>query len=181
MDDTYLWSETRDQAIDKFAGQTPGAQVEQDIRQTFEHHPRRVIAEIDRVAGKLAAGAITSAWPILRLNVKELEGRPDVAVTDSSERTRVTWRAEKWIRASGIFFNSEAEVEDELFGPHGMLRDFANDELLTRRMLELWEAERPRGEVCELEAVERGARFVAKRAELARKLNEAREQHEQPS
>lgn len=179
MDDTYLWSATRDQAIDKFAGQTPGAQVEQDIRQTFEHHPRRVIAEIDRVAGKLAAGAITSAWPILRLNVKELEGRPDVTVTDRSERDRATRRAEQWIRASGIFFDRAAEVEDELFGPHGMLRDFASDELLCRRMLELWEQERPRGEACEQEAVERGTRFVAKRAELAARLRERLSEEEQ--
>lgn len=112
---TFVWSETRDAAIVKFAGQTPSAELEQRILEAFQRGPVAVISEIERVAAKLAAGKVASAWPILALNVAERESRPDATVSDESEQVRKVRVAETWIRMAGIYLAAADELLAELF------------------------------------------------------------------
>lgn len=182
----HTWSQTRDLAIEKFNGQTPSAQIEQEILEAFERSPRRVISEVDRVASKLAAGKITSAWPILRLNVRELEQRPDVTVTDTGEQDRAWAWTERWMRNAGCQFDREPEILDALFGHGGRLVAWAQvewlesesgklsgehelhgDTQLVDRALELWRQARPSGQLVEAEFERRAAEHVLLRKRLA--------------
>lgn len=162
----FTWSQVRDTAIDRFAGQTPGAQLEEDVRLVFVEHPQRVVGEIDRVAAKFVAGKVSAPWAILRMNLRELDQRPDVTVSDTSEREkRIGW-VEQWLRVAGLHFDRESEILDEVFGFHGKLRDWADDEGLRVRVLEQWRLVRPRGVLVEVEMETRGARNVLQRAAM---------------
>lgn len=112
----FVWSEVRDSAIRQFQGQTPSAELEQEILTAFLADPLQIVNEVGRVAKKLADGKIQSAWPILRLNVRELGERPDAVATDASSRAKAVARAENWIRTAGIWCPSEAELLGELYG-----------------------------------------------------------------
>lgn len=207
----FVWSEVRDSAIRQFQNQTPSAELEQEILEAFLADPLRIVNEIGRVAKKLADGKIQSAWPILRLNVRQMGERPDAVATDASSRAKAVARAENWIRSAGIWCPSEGELLGELYGVSertpplgflieleastrsspgryvydallhaqiartmdegeqaipetaGVLRPWAGDEPLREQLLELWRAERPRGQLLEAEMERRAAEFVLQR------------------
>ena len=154
----YVWSEMRDPFIEH-VGATPSGAVEQRIIDVFTQHPKLVEQAIAHIGERYDRGLIRSPWPVLALQCEELRDKlsatGDVHASDRRDRAKARERGARWIKATGIHFDREAEVADELFGHFGMLRDYADDAQLRDELLTLWAAERPRGERCEAEALER--------------------------
>lgn len=71
------------------------------------------------------------------------------------ERARKTHLAERWMANVGLLLNREEELLDELFGKHGLLREYAGDVKLQKRMISLWAKHRPDGEQTEREQLAR--------------------------
>jgi hypothetical protein len=141
--------------------------------------PTVVIRLVDEVGAAVSAGKVRSGWAVLRARLRDADpvANPSVDAPDCRDKA-VRW-AEQWVRASGVFFDRAVEVDDELFGHLGRLRDWAGDELLRRRMLELWERERPRGVHVEREMEERASRFIEQTRRVEEQLSAAaREAHE---
>lgn len=179
----FVWSQVRADAVRQFDGETPRAELEQEVINAFERSPVRVIEEIKRVA--TAPGEIRSRWAVLRSRLATASVSGEIVVTDTSERDRrVAW-AERWVRTAGLHFERRSEVADELFGELGRLRQWAQvvwlendlgrrtgeytiagDELLSTRLLALWELERPKGQLVEAEM----ERVAAERVLLAKTL-----------
>lgn len=148
---TANWTQVRNETIDRFNGQTPRPDDEGPIITAYESHPTMVTRAIDDVALALAADTITHGWSILRSRVER--GQTPVreaSPNTSAERTKRITNAERWIHNAGHHLD-EWDVDDELFGERGLLRDYAKDTTLRTRMLELWRAQRPRGLTAEVE------------------------------
>jgi hypothetical protein len=60
------------------------------------------------------------------------------------------------MRTTGLHYDRESELLDELYGDRGRLKDHPNTR---QRMLELWNELRPLGELVDHEATERGLRY----------------------
>ena len=75
-------------------------------------------------------------------------------------------RAERYVRNAGYLLDRESELEDALWGDHGILRHSSND-ALRERLLTLYRALRPQGEQVEADFLERAARFRAQRRPAA--------------
>lgn len=163
----YAWRDERARAIELFGGETPRAQLEHDILEVFLEQPALVHHAIDQVGTQHAAGKVRSGWAVLRTHVTQAAAaKQDAIVTDTGERERKVARAEHWIRSVGIGYETEPHIEAELFGDDygtGMLEQWATDDLLRRRLLDLWRSERPRQEAAETEATERWERFREQR------------------
>lgn len=161
MSDEYVWSAMRDAMIER-TGQTPSAEVESRVLAVFQYHPKLVEASIAHVTERYERGIIRSPWPVLAKHAEEARdalGRGDgVTVSNARDRVKARERGARWIKSTGVHYDRDPEVEDELFGPVGMLRDYADDAELRDELLALWASERPRGVRCEAEAVERGRR-----------------------
>jgi hypothetical protein len=76
-------------------------------------------------------------------------------------------RALRWIRTAGCHFEHEGELEEELFGERGRLRDRGGEPELVRFCLACWRHHRRRGERAEREELERAEAWKASRAALA--------------
>lgn len=149
------WLTLRDRAIQAFAGELPNAHTEQDLIDAFQVNPLAVSRSLDDVAGQYAAGKARSGWAVWRSRALAVHSSSSVAADVGSDRDARIAKAEAWVRNAGVHYDREAEVEDELFGCLGMLRDYASDELLRERLLRLWRERRPAGERCERDVVDR--------------------------
>lgn len=173
MNITYVWSDIRDRAFEQFAGESLGAETENAIIEVFERRPALVVSLIEEVSTAKANGKVRSGWAILRSRLAQEESKSSVVVTDKAERDKAVKRIEQWMRAAGIHFDSESELVEELFGePLGRLKHFAKDDKLRERMIELWKAERPRGEQVEREELERARQWRETSGVLWRKRSE---------
>jgi hypothetical protein len=74
-------------------------------------------------------------------------------------------RAEAWIRNAG-FHLDESELEDELFGDRGRLRDRAGDVILRSRLRSYWWSYQPARRRLEAEEAERAEEWRRLRALL---------------
>lgn len=158
----YAWTDVRDHAVTRFGGQTPGAELEQRVIDAFRHDPARVAEAVGRIAAKFRAGIVRSPWAVLALDVEQASAAADVRAVDTGGAARAELRAEQWLRAAGVHFDCWSEVRDELFGDRGSLRAY-DSQALRDRFEGLWRRERPRGEACEREELDRAAKQVADR------------------
>lgn len=176
----YVWSTMRDDVI-AHCGDTPSAAIEQRILDVFEHHPRLVLHAIAHVVARWDQGVVRSVWPVLAKHVEEAatsDARASKTVSDKGDRVKAREQGAAWIKSSGLYFDRESDVDDELFGSveldddgeplldesgkqrrfGGLLRAFADDAELRDELLTLWATERPRGERAERESEERQRR-----------------------
>lgn len=161
---TYDWPTLRERAIQAFNGDTPGANVETAILTHFQEHPGRVTQLIDAIARKVAEGSIRSGWAIL---AHELAQKPaQITATDNAERAKQIRLVEKWLTTTGGHIDTEAELVDAVFGPHGRLYLWNEDEQLIAHITELWHEQRPRFAKAELESEQR----QAEQSELLKRL-----------
>ena len=147
--DQVQWSQIRDEACDRF-GETPGAQLEQDVLEEFERRPGFVVTAIANIADKVAAGKVRSGWAVLRTQLRASTS-PDVTVTDEAARTKAIDRAKTWIRNAGLHYDRQDHVLADLFGD-----DYAKGPLtaydtpqLRNELADYWHTHRPRGEQAE--------------------------------
>lgn len=139
------WTALRDQTIDRFNGQTPRPEDEGPIIDAYEAHPSMVIRAIDQVADALNANTITHGWSILRSRVERGQQPVREATPQTgAEKTKRIVNAERYIHNAGLHLD-QWDVEDELFGERGLLKDYAGDTTVRARMLEHWQNARPRG------------------------------------
>lgn len=159
---THTWADTRARATELFNGETPRAQLEQDIVNVFSNQPALVIAAVEQVGARYANGSVRSGWAVLRAHIVSAAApTSSVTATDTSEREKRIAQAEQWLRACGPHYDRESEAEDELFGDRGLLKPWADDEALKARMLSAWREQRPRGEQIEREQAEADERWAA--------------------
>jgi hypothetical protein len=170
----YVWSVLRDDLVARWAD-SPHAPLEQRILDVWERHPQLVLDAAEHVAERYERGAIRSPWAVLAKHVEDAAANADRADRPAMRRDKAKQRAraEQWLRATGVHFDLEREVEDELFGDRGMLRAYADDDGLREAMLALWQHERPRALRSELEAAGR-MRLNAEHYLRQRELERAR-------
>lgn len=155
---TYDWPAMRDRAIERFNGDTPGADLEARILTHFREHPGKVATLIEAIGRRVTNGQVNSGWAIL---ARELDTKPaNIQADDNAERAKHLRLAEIWIRNTGGYIDSQDELEDEMFGDRGPLRDWPE---LKPSIVALWTEQRPRFTVAELEHVERLERYAAAR------------------
>lgn len=154
------WAAVRQTAAERY-GSLPRAEDEQVIIDVFEIMPSVVLQAIDQVHDAWKAGKVTWPWAALagRLT-KGASAVRDATVNTGTGKARAAARTEQWIRVTGIHYDRSSEIDDELFGDQGRLRTHVEDDDLRRRLLELWEHERPRGEQVEREAEARALRVT---------------------
>lgn len=149
------WHQIRDRAITAFGGEAPNAQTEEICLTAFEESPAWFIGTLEQVELDYAAGKIRSGWGILKRRITDNAQQRNPNVDPSPDRATQIRLAERWIHNAGLLLPTEDELTDALFGPHGPLRDHAGDQLLTRRMTELWQANRGRAQRVEAEMIAR--------------------------
>jgi hypothetical protein len=158
---TYEWTNIREKAIVGFGGQYPPGALEAQIVEAFERDPVAVLGAVDRTVERYAQGQVRSPWHYLAKQAGQvLEAAPAVTAADTGSRERLVACAEAWVRNAGVHCDRAEEVDAELFEGGGILRGFAEDELLRRRMKDLWAELRPKGEQAEADAQERADKIV---------------------
>lgn len=100
-----------------------------------------------------------AGWFLAGIRTGRLPGEQ----ADTSRTTKVRL-AETWIRNAGHYEPSEQALLDALFGEHGRLKTWADDQALRDRMVKLWEAEHPRGVAADTAQLERAQRWKAQHA-----------------
>jgi hypothetical protein len=183
---TYdTWADLRNYLIDQF-NEAPHPATEQDIIDAFENHPDQVIDAAQQVAHDVKAGTARSGWGVLRARANRIRTPIANPTRDASvDREKRVMRAEQWLRAAGLLFDTEREILDELFGSTGILRAYAQieqiqvgtnerghpiwglsepkgDLALVQRMLDTWRMVRPAGQDLERAARERAAMWKQK-------------------
>jgi hypothetical protein len=164
----YVWTELRDRAVRAFNGDTPHGETEERLLTVFQENPVLVDTTMQRVADLFTAGKVSRPWPYLAKACEDaVKPGADVTVTDVRERDRAVARAEQWLRAAGGYLPAvvegvSRELLDELFGDRGLLRNWASDQLLRQRMLDVWDEVRPWFENTEWNA---NARAVVRRGQ----------------
>lgn len=182
---SYDWTTIRTDAIRRFQDE-PSPKLETEILDVFRATPARVVTAINQIATDYANGKIRSPWGALRARLQRGGTAGDsIIATDLHDRETAIAKAERWIRNAGLHYDLKREVDDDLFGDTGSLRDWADDELLHSRMLTLWREHRPRGEKTEAEADQRItehkqwlARWKAIQDEHKAKLDQIQRDHE---
>ena len=193
---TYDWATIRADAIARFGGDAPRAELEQRIIDVFEKQPQLVVLAIDKIADSYHAGRVRSPWAVLGTHIERAaEPGADIQATDTTDKQKRIQRAEQWIRAAGIHFDREAEILLELFGSESaQLRPYAQvdlipdtsadpakwklseprgDTALIDRMLHTWGEHRPTGLQLEREAEERADAYKQQQAARAEALAQA--------
>src|SRR5262249_4182453 len=131
---TYSWATVRDRLTRSFrAG--PTAVQEEAIIEAFQQRPGQIVAIGDRLAERFAQGKLNYPWGALVAEAKRLTSASSIVAEDVNERQAKVDSAEAWLRNAGSSFDREDEVEDELFGERGMLRQWRDDDELRERML----------------------------------------------
>lgn len=172
MTTEYVWADEHDRLVRSWAD-APGAELEQRILDAFMEHPQLVIETAKSVSEGFTSGTIRSPWPVLAQRVERaiaVSERSSAPVRGEKDRKKALTRGRQWMRAAGMHFDRADEVEDELFGPHGMLRAHADDPELHDDLLQLWHDLRPTGEQIEQEAEQRGRAYIAGRQQAAKAL-----------
>ncbi len=151
----HRWSDVYDYACKAF-GQTPRPEDEAAILEAFKKNPRWVMNQIDEVANALSDGSIRWAWSTFAGRADRMPGPShEVVVSSTHTKEKLILNAEKWMRNAGMHFDNQDEIEDELFGSQGRLRDYHADAVLRQRMVTLWRELRPTGERIEQDALDR--------------------------
>lgn len=158
------WATLRDQAIKAFNGELPNATTEQDLIDAFTTNPLAVTKTLNDVAEQHANGKTRSGWAVWRSRTLAVHNATNITVQIEDDRETKIAKAEAWIRNAGLHYDRETEIEDELFGDLGLLRNWAADEQLRQRILNLWRQKRPAGEQTEREQIERAEKWKATRA-----------------
>ena len=167
MSDEYVWSDLRDPLIEH-VGTAPPAHIEERILVVFSGHPALVAAAIEHVQRRYDSGMIRSPWPVLAKHAEEAVAglnATDVRASAQPDRDQQVRRARHWIIQAGYQYDRLDHVEDELFGERGIVPG-CTDDVLRAELIELWRAERPRGEQVEREAIERAERWKAANARM---------------
>lgn len=162
--ETLTWSEIRAQTIERFRGQTPRAEDEQTIIDTFETSPLLVLQAIDDIA----TADVTWHWSALAGRLKRTPIR-DATVDIGPSKTKLIQNAQRWIRNTGHHIDRQEELIDELYGDRGTLRPWKDDQPLRTRMLALWQEVRPIGEQLEHDETHRAQEWLRVRQEIADK------------
>ena len=112
--DSIQWSQIRDEACDRY-GETPGAQLEQDVLEHFVDDPERVIRTIDRIATAHHKKPLGSPWAVLRADLNRTS-LADITVDTTRSRDKLIDHAKTWIRNAGCYHDTWKAVAIELFG-----------------------------------------------------------------
>jgi hypothetical protein len=188
----YDWAQIRADTIRAFGGDAPRNELEQRIIDVFREQPQLVVNTISLVTHGYQAGKVRSPWAILDINLREAT-RPgaNITATDTTEKQRAIQRAEQWVRAAGVHFDSEDEVVLELFDTGKQLHAYAQvtlerqpdksslltepkgDAALVSRIRQLWRELRPIGEQSEADALQRAEEWKTQQADLQKALKEA--------
>jgi hypothetical protein len=164
------WAELKHTAIEAFNGELPNALTEQEIVTAFEQEPEAVLVALHAVIEAFKAGKCRSGWAVWKSRIQTVTSTPDVTV-ETSNRPKLVKLAEAWIRQAGGHLDRAEELQDALFGHHGSLKAWADDQILVDRMVALWYEQRPRFVTTELEA-EKRQREHADRQHRLRKASE---------
>lgn len=140
-------------------GTTPGAKLDQDLRDLHQRHPAAFAAKTHEILSGWAAGRITSPWPFLRSAMQKLDEHRPTAENAGPERDKAIRLAETWIRNAGLYEPTPMSLLAALFEDQGRLKPWQDDVDLQRRMVDLWRKEAPRGEKAESAMLERAARW----------------------
>lgn len=166
---TATWSDTKHRAIQGFNGELPNAATEQEILDAFQLEPLAVLHALDAVISDVRNGKARSGWAIWRTRVRTALTTTDVYV-DTANRPAAIRTTEAWIRNAGGYIDRQSELEDELFGDLGKLRDWPD---LRQRMVAYWLEQRHRFQQAEQAADMRARAQAALRAELKTRLRHA--------
>jgi hypothetical protein len=160
------WDDLRDEASAAF-GETPGPRLDEELQRLHAQRPQHVESTIRRITQRFTSGSsIRSPWAVV---AHELEHAPTPLTqspSDTKERDLRIRQAEAFIRNAGLYLDLERELTSELFDEGGMLHPWRTPQL-EQRMVELWETHRPRGQVAEAAAEQRGLDRIELRARLA--------------
>jgi hypothetical protein len=160
------WQTLRNQFMRAIGGDPPGAALEDELIQAYTDHPTVVERSIEKITLAHAAGKIRSPWGALKTEVaKAVDAARNPTHDKGSSRQKAIARAEQRMRNELLHYDRWSEVEDELFGDRGTLREYRSTDL-RKRMETLWTQLRPAGELVEAEAEERARRYVEQRAAL---------------
>lgn len=165
MSESQDWETTLEHAINNFGGQPLGPNLEPIIRKHHTEHPAIVQAAINRIANAYAAGTIRSPWGALKADLERRQAAAP-AVKQGNDQQRAAQRAEQWMRAAGLHFDRWTEIEDELFGDRGSLREHPS---LKGQMQALYEEHRPRGLQAETDDLARAAKYRDDQANAKKK------------
>lgn len=143
------WETTYTRLVQLF-DETPGAELEQRVKDHFEDNPVRVIAQGEDLGKKIKHGAdVRSGWAVLSKMLDTVQRNvANVYVSDTAARERAILAARRWLHNAGLYFQQESQVLDELF--EGLLRAYDSEQLRSE-MLEAWKQERERLDPAELE------------------------------
>jgi hypothetical protein len=155
------WRELYDDACTRFGGQTPSRSTEAALVEAFESRPATVQRAVAKLGDRYAARKVHTPWPLVLAELDQDAKRADIVADPDADpgRERQIHLAERYIANAGCFLPTEAELLDELFGYHGRLKAWADDEPLRRRMVDAWQAARPAAERTEREQLERAHRW----------------------
>lgn len=112
------WAALRGQLVAAF-GVAPVAPLEERIVVVFERQPQLVLGEANRMIERYRQGSVHTPWPFLAQNIEQRAWPVrDVEVSDAEEKQRRVAAAKRWLQNAGMYFPTEAELLDELFGMH---------------------------------------------------------------
>lgn len=158
-DQTTTWAYEREKATRLFGDASPSHQTDAEVAEVFARHPAAVVAEIAQLASAFDAGRVHSPWRALQAKLPKIVADSSPVNVGREDRFRL---AEVWILNAGLYEPTEESLIGALFGEHGTLKAWANDQAMVARMVALWRAEKPRGEQAEAAMGERaGAWRVA--------------------
>jgi hypothetical protein len=160
------WQELRTHLIDAY-NETPRAETEQEIIEAYELHPAQTTKAALNIATSVQAGTARSGWAVLKSRAQTITTAPSNPTHQGgANREKAIARAEQWIRAAGMHFDSADEVQDELFSTRGNLSAWANDQSLVTQMLDTWANHRPTGMQIERDADTRADKWKNDQARL---------------
>ena len=163
---------------------------EQTIIDAYELHPTAVIREVEAVAQDLKSGLIRSAWAILAKRCERIIAPPsNPTMKTGLDKEKAIAHAEQWVRATGIHYDRDTEIQEELFGDRGLLRAYTQitleetsrnteghpiyaptqptgDLALIEQMTKLWEQHRPAGIAIEQDAEHRAAKWKHEQTQI---------------
>jgi len=156
------WQTLRNQFMRTIGGDPPGARLEDELIHAYTDHPEAVERSFEKITLGFNAGKIRSPWGALKHEVaKATDQARNPHHNQGTSRTKAVQRAEQRIRNELLHYDLEREVEDELYGERGTIREHPETR---ERMLELWRSLRPLGELVEHEANQRGIRYQQQKA-----------------
>lgn len=148
---TVDWADVKHQAIQDF-GELPSAETEQTLIDAFKLEPAAVLRELEAVTQDVRNGKARSGWGVWKSRVKTALTRTSIVADTSNNRAKQIRLAEAWITTTGGYIDTQTELDDELFGDRGRLREWPE---LRDRMHGLWTDQRPRFVTAETAATER--------------------------